>query len=510
METWAEDASDVQNHDDQDQKDNESEWPAPRLPRRSAMHIRCGAAIVFDRRVFRQLVRLLRRCLDRAHSASICGPLLSAKPSAGGTCKYPSRGEGSPSRGIRSRRRRPILSSFVQLTATPHGLLKARSRLGSLIDLAITTAALAGTLAILGHGMFATHPGSELDLRGVVLAAAAALPLLVWREAAFAVFVVTAAASTVATGLGYGLGIPLGATAALYLLAASRDQMNRWTPRTTAAVALLFAAYLVATAAAAGVPPILGFIHTGLAWAAAWFAGERTRLLRERITELKQRAHEAERDAERDRRLAIAEERARIARDLHDSAGHAINVIAVRAGAARLRHNEDPRRSLVALEAIEEVARQTAEEIDQIVHSLREEGSTEAAQPAPLGLTSLDSLVGHHAQAGLQVSVRSMGEPRPLAHPADQAVYRILQEALTNAARHGTGTADVELTFRESALELTVTNSIPAEGRLRSVGGHGLIGMQERALLLGGTVKTVSMNGSFRVSAHVPYGGRSR
>ena len=390
---------------------------------------------------------------------------------------------------------------FVQLTARP--------RLGSLIDLAIVAAVLAGTLAILGHGIFATRPALGLDLRGAVLAAAAALPILGWRRAPFAVFVATAAASTFAASFGYALGIPLGPTAALYLLAASRSEANRWTPQITAAVAGLFVAYLAATAAAAGAPPILDFLHTGLAWTAAWFAGERTRLVRERIAELKERAVQAERDAERDRRLAVAEERARIARDLHDSAGHAINVIAVRAGAARLRHKEDPNRSLVALEAIEEVARQTAEDIDQIVHSLREEGSADAAEPTPPGLTSLDSLVAHHAQTGLRVAVRCIGDPKPLAHPADQAAYRILQEALTNAARHGTGTADVELAFRETALELTVTNRIPADVKPRSVAGHGLIGMHERASLLGGTLETRDTDGSFCVSAHVPYGGRA-
>ena len=385
----------------------------------------------------------------------------------------------------------------------------ARSRSEALIDLAIATAALAGSLAILSHGIGATRPGSELDLRGAALAAVAALPLLGWRRAAFAVFAVTAVTSTVSAGLGYALGIPLGPTAALYLLAASRDDTNRWTPSTTAAVGVLFVTYIAVTAAAAGALPMIEFFHTGLAWAVAWFAGERTRLLRERIAELQHRALHAERDADRDRRLAIAEERTRIARDLHDSAGHAINIIAVRAGAARLRHNDDPNRSLVALQAIEEIARHTAEDIDQIVHSLRDDGSIDVSQPAPLGLTSLDSLVIHHAENGLQVAVRRIGNPRPLAHPSDQAVYRILQEALTNAARHGTGTADVELAFRDTALELTVTNPIPAEGP-RSEGGHGLIGMRERAALLGGTLDTGYMRGMFCVSAKVPYVGRHR
>jgi signal transduction histidine kinase len=102
-----------------------------------------------------------------------------------------------------------------------------------------------------------------------------------------------------------------------------------------------------------------------------------------------------------------------------------------------------------------------------------------------------------------------MGNPRPLAHSADQAAYRILQEALTNAARHGTGTADLELAFRETALQLTITNPIRADNQLKSEGGHGLIGMRERAVLLGGILEAGRRNGAFYVSAQVPY-GRSR
>ncbi len=366
---------------------------------------------------------------------------------------------------------------------------------------------MGGSLAILGHGIGAARPGSELDLLGGMLAVGATVPLLASWRAPFAVFIVTAAVSTLASGLGYALWIPLGPTAALYLLAASRDEANRWAPGTTATVAALFVVYLATTAAAEGTFPGLALFHTGLAWAVAWFAGERTRLLREQMAELKERAMQAQREAERDRRLAIAEERARIARDLHDSAGHAINVIAVRAGAARLRHNEDPDRSLLALAAIEEVARQTAGDVDQIVHTLREGGSVDGGPAAPPGLASLGTLVAHHSHTGLDVTVRTTGHPRALAHTADQAAYRILQEALTNAARHGTGVAEIELAFEDTALGLTVTNPARDGGKPRSAGGHGLIGMRERAVLIGGILKTRGANGVFCVSAQIPYGG---
>ncbi len=394
-------------------------------------------------------------------------------------------------------------------TATAHRLSAARRSSGALLDVAIAAAALAGSLALLSHGgIDASRPGSgELDLVGVVLAACSTVPLVAWRRFPLGVFAVTAAASVLLAGLGYPLDLMLGPAAAVYLLAASRERETPWTRRTTATVVGLLVAYVGATAAAQGTFPGSELFHTGLAWAVAWFAGERTRLRREQIAELRERALRAEREAERERLLAVAEERARIARDLHDSAGHAINVIAVRAGAARLRHHQAPDRSLPALEVIEEVARQTVEEIDQIVGTLREGGSANGVVEAPPGLASLDTLIAHHAAAGLEVTFDASGAPRSLGGAADQAAYRILQEALTNAARHGAGSARIELAFGDAAVELNVTNPVPARGSPRSGGGHGLIGMRERATLLGGNLDAERSNGAFRILARIPYGG---
>jgi signal transduction histidine kinase len=227
------------------------------------------------------------------------------------------------------------------------------------------------------------------------------------------------------------------------------------------------------------------------------------------IADLEARAHRSEREAESERLLAVAEERARIARDLHDSAGHAINVIAVRAGAARLRHQQDPDRSLVALKAIEEIARQTATEIDQIVGTLRGGGSSDGPVEAPNGLGSLETLIAGHREAGLDVTLVASGPPLPLSTAVDQAAYRILQEALTNAARHGDGRARVDLTFADEAVELLVVNPVPAGSLRASDGGHGLIGMRERATLLGGTFDAGLIDRTFRVRACIPARGRA-
>jgi signal transduction histidine kinase len=404
-----------------------------------------------------------------------------------------------------------LRSTSVASTIPTRRLVMTRPRREVLLDVGLAAAALGGTLALLAHG--GIRPGADvddsqsLDGLGVVIAVCSTLPLLAWRLYPLGVFVVTAAASALLVGLGYPLDLALGAALALFLLVASRPPRTPWTPRATAVVAGALVAYLGAAAVAQGAFPGGELLHSVLVGAAAWFAGERTRLRRAHITELREPARRAEREAERERLLAAAEERARIARDLHDSAGHAISVIAVRAGAARLRHRQDPERSLAALQAIETLARQTANEIDQIVATLRQDGSANGGGLSPPGLASLDTLIAHHQAAGLDVTVETFGTRQALGGAADQATYRILQETLTNAARHGTGSAHLQLAFGATALEVTVTNPVPTRVPSRLRDGHGLIGMRERATLLGGDLEAAGVNGTFRVHARVPYRG---
>lgn len=393
-----------------------------------------------------------------------------------------------------------------------HRLLANRSRSGLLIDLSVSAVALGGTLAVLSHGFtLIPSPGpAKLDAVSALLAVCASVPVLAWRHAPLGAFALSASAYVLLGGLGYAVGVPFAPTAVLYLVAASRDNAHPWTRRTTTAVIALLVAYVAATGLAQGRFPGSELFHTALAWGAAWFAGERTRLQRAHIAELHERAARAERDAERERRLGVAEERARIARDLHDSAGHAINVIAVRAGAARLRHRQDPDRSLHALQAIEEVARDTVDEIDKIVGAIRDDNSPTGPSEAPPGLASIDVLVSHHTSAGLPVRVRMSGTQRALTSTVDQAAYRILQEALTNASRHGAGTVTVDLAFRPDALDVTVVNPVLGNGAAAPRGGHGLVGMRERATLVGGSLDAARANGTFRVRAHLPYDARAR
>jgi len=395
--------------------------------------------------------------------------------------------------------------------ATAQRPLKAPSWPRTLTGAALAAAALVVTLALLRHGgIVPAHPWSgRLDAAGALLAVCAALPLvLAWRFPLSA-FLTTAAASILLAGLGYAADVIIGPTVALYLLVASRNRNTQPTSRATIIIAAaLLAAYLAAAAIGRQAFPGVELLHTGLAWGAAWFAGERTRLRSEQIASLHARAIRAEQDAERERQLAIAEERTRIARDLHDSAGHAISVIAVRAGAARLNHHQHPERSLAALDGIEQLARQTAAQLDQIVGSLRDRDDTQSPIEAPPGVASLDTLVANHIAAGLNITISKSGTPPPAGGPADQAVYRILQEALTNAARHGSGTANVTAVFNRRSANLTITNPIRSGNGSRLGGGHGLVGMRERVNLLGGTLHTGAADGLFRVQATIPIAGR--
>jgi signal transduction histidine kinase len=367
------------------------------------------------------------------------------------------------------------------------------------LDAALAVVAFAGSVALLAVGE--SESGADgFGARDVVIAAFASLPLVAWRLAPLGVFVVTALASSLLYAVADPVGPPIGPTVAVYLLAFSGDGSRARIRLTLAVVAAMLAVHVVA-GGILGADVLFGIT----VWGGAWLAGDRTRLRRERMAELEERALRAEREAERERRLAAAEERGRIARDLHDSAGHAINVILVHAGMGRLQTDRDPDSAREAFATIEEVARETVGEIDEMVRALREDPSLQGEVEPPAGLASLEGLVERHRASGLGVTSAVRGERRPLPAGVDRGAYRIIQEALTNAARHGDGDARLEVAFGESELEVSVVNPLQRDRAVRAEGGgHGLVGMRERAALLGGRLEAGARDGRFEVHAHLP------
>ncbi|WP_046733067.1 sensor histidine kinase [Streptomyces humi] len=220
------------------------------------------------------------------------------------------------------------------------------------------------------------------------------------------------------------------------------------------------------------------------------------------------RATHAERTREEEARLRVAEERMRIARELHDVVAHHMAVANAQAGTARHLVLTRPAQAEQLLGELTATTSSALIELRATVGVLRHSGDPDAGslEPAP-GLDLLPELVSTYASAGLDVTLTTEGEPRPLSPGVDLTAYRIIQEALTNVTKHGTGQgADVRLTYVRSRLLISVTNDgtaaapEPAEG-----GGYGLMGMRERAHSVGGDLRAGPRpDGGFEVSTALP------
>jgi signal transduction histidine kinase len=219
---------------------------------------------------------------------------------------------------------------------------------------------------------------------------------------------------------------------------------------------------------------------------------------------LEERAARLVREREEQARAAVAAERRRIARDLHDVIAHSISVMTVQAGAARLVLDEEPQRAREPLLAVEQTGRQSLAEMRRLVGFLRPHEAD--AAPAPrASLAALGDLLAQVRTAGLPVELAVDGEERTLSPGIELAAYRIVQEALTNARKHGSPThATVALHYGPSALEVEVANDV--RGRTARNGtGHGLIGMRERVALYGGELEAGPRDGQgFVVRARLP------
>jgi signal transduction histidine kinase len=222
-----------------------------------------------------------------------------------------------------------------------------------------------------------------------------------------------------------------------------------------------------------------------------------------RAAVLEERAAGSEREREERERVAVAEERRRIARDLHDVVAHGVGVMTVQAGGARLVLEDDPARAREPLLAVEQAGRQALGELRRLLGILRRDEREPALRPQP-GLADLQELAAQAERAGLPVELIFEGAPARLPAGLDLAAYRIVQEALTNTRKHaGPARARVAVRYAPEALELEITD----DGRPAANGGsgHGLIGMRERVALYGGQLDAGPRpQGGFTIHAHLP------
>lgn len=345
------------------------------------------------------------------------------------------------------------------------------------------------------------EPNQDFDIRTfddlstiAVLIAAVASGALYWRRSRpLVVLGVTLAGSAVSMAIGY----PEGGFAVIFAVySAGRYADNdRWN-------------YIGLGAAAALVglgefldDVVLGELAFGLfVMFLVWYIGRRIRFRGERAEQL-------EREQAAEARRAVAEERTRIARELHDVVAHRVSLMTVQAGAAKTVAADDPEGALQAMEAVEQAGRQALDELRHLLGVLRPDAEVEVLGPQP-GLADVPRLVEQLGEAGLEVSLTIDGAQTDLPARVDLFAYRIVQEALTNVLKHAGSHArtEVRVSTDNHGVEIEVLDN--GHGATILPGsGHGIVGMRERALLLGGSLDTGPRpGGGFQVVAYLPTG----
>ncbi|WAU80106.1 sensor histidine kinase [Streptomyces sp. Qhu-G9] len=393
-------------------------------------------------------------------------------------------------------------------------LTRARDWLRS-HPLVVDGALAAAVLACMVAGAFAEpngrhHPAWDIrtpDPLSIVLTLLAAGALVFRRRSPMKVLAATSALSVVEFVTGDPRApVAMSAVVALYTVAAATDRPTTWR------VGLLTMTVLTGIAMLAGPQPWYAQENLGVfAWTGmAATAGDAVRSRRDFVHAIRERAERAERTREEEARRRVAEERLRIARDLHDVVAHHIALVNVQAGVAAHVMDKRPDQAKEALAHVREASRSALNELRATVGLLRQSGDPEApTEPAP-GLHRLEELVGTFRSAGLPVEVARTDHGTTLPAAVDLAAYRIIQEALTNVRKHAGQEAKAEVSVVRVGpnVEITVLDNGPGDdavARLEENGGHGLLGMRERVTALGGTCTAgPRYGGGFRVHAILP------
>jgi signal transduction histidine kinase len=345
----------------------------------------------------------------------------------------------------------------------------------------------------------------EPNALAVILGVLCAVPLAWRRHNPLAALLVIGVAAVVYEAVGFPESAgTLGVLIALYSVAAHCDRRRSLTGAAFTAVGVV----IVFATARWGVD--LGTIVSNVViFGTAWILGDNLRNRRAYLAGLEDRAERLEREHVEQAHRAVADERARIARELHDVVAHNVSVMVVQAGAARRTIERDPERAREALTSVEATGRQALDEMRRLLGVLRtEDEATELRAPQP-SVSHLDALVAHVREAGLPVELVVEGEPRPLMSGVDMSVYRIVQEALTNSLKHaGPAHAQVVLRYGDHDLRLEVVDDgrgLAADAPVSNGGGHGLVGMRERVAIFGGEIHAgPRTGGGYVVSARLP------
>jgi signal transduction histidine kinase len=339
------------------------------------------------------------------------------------------------------------------------------------------------------------------------------VPLMVRRRYPFAVFLVVSISAIV-----YDLlHIPPDPYTPIFAVLVAVYTVSAYAERRLAIIAAVIAGVALVVL---NLPPIAGdqdfgdLVNQFVLLGGAWLVGENTRRRRSEASLLRERAERAERERAERERLVVLEERERLAREIHDVLAHSVSVIAVQAGSARAIAEQRPDQARKALASIEQVSKQTMAELRSALDAFGPSDGQASLEPSP-GIAAIPDLVERVRSAGLLVDLRQEGDPRPIPGGVDLAVYRLVQESLTNVMKHSAADqATVRLEYGRAWLDVSVWNASESD---RSVGrtspldaamsrGRGLIGLRERVAMAGGSFEAGPVNGRFSVRARFPRG----
>jgi signal transduction histidine kinase len=331
-------------------------------------------------------------------------------------------------------------------------------------------------------------------------------PLLWWRRFPFgapaAVFVINAVESFVDGRLPmFTVATFISVMAAVFLFGILEDRRQAVVGL---AIALGAAGVVTLNDPGQGWSDFAGVV---LLFSIAWLTGFAIGRKLEQASAAQERAERLESEREAEARAAVAEERARIARELHDVVGHSVSVMTVQASAVRRRLLPDQEQEREALEIVEQTGREALAEMRRLVGVLRRPEEAPALAPQP-SLQHLDRLVAQAGESGLPVELRIEGEPTPLPPGVDLTAYRLVQEGLTNAIKHARASkADVVVTYSDGTVEVSVTDDGTGDGD-GGGGGHGLVGMRERVSVYGGELEAGPRpEGGYALKARLPVQG---